>query len=83
MSPQTSTLKSSPAGSVEAERLEWLPLAGEAEALAREALAGMRSALGDAHPLTLGMRRCLLNLLTAQGKHPEARVLRASFSRAK
>ena len=56
---------------------------GEAEALAREALAGMRSALGDAHPHTQVAYKILLRLLTAQGKHREARELKAAFVRGK
>ena len=55
----------------------------EAEALAREALAGRRSTLGDAHPHTQGTHQLLQRLLTAQGKHREARVLKAAFLRGK
>ena len=54
---------------------------GEAEALAREALAGRRSALGDAHPHTQWSYQLLLGLLTAQGKHREARELKAAFKK--
>jgi hypothetical protein len=50
---------------------------GEAEALAREALAGRRSALGNAHPSTQNVYQGLLGLLSAQGKHREARELKA------
>ena len=52
---------------------------GEAEALAREALAGSRSTLGNSHPSTQGRYQLLLRLLTAQGKHREARELKAAF----
>ena len=52
---------------------------GEAEALAREALAGRRSVQGDAHPHTQITFQGVLGLLTAQGKHREARELRAAF----
>jgi hypothetical protein len=54
---------------------------GEAEALAREALAGMRRTLGDAHSDTLTSFQLLLGLLTAQGKHREARELKATFKK--
>ena len=54
---------------------------GEAEALAREALAGRRSALGDAHPGTQAMYKFMQGLLTAQGKHREARELKAAFKK--
>ena len=54
---------------------------GEAEALAREALPGWRSALGDAHPHTQLAYQLLLGLLTAQGKHREARELKAAFKK--
>ena len=50
----------------------------EAEALAREALAGWRSALGDAHPHTQNAYRGLFGVLTAQGKHSEARELKTA-----
>ena len=56
---------------------------GEAEALAREALAGRRSALGAAHPDTQNVYRDLLGLLSAQGKQREARELTAAFLRGK
>ena len=53
----------------------------EAEALAREALAGRRSTLGDAHPHTQTSYQTLLGLLTAQGKHRDARELKAAFKK--
>ena len=52
---------------------------GEAEALAREVLPGVRSALGDAHPHTQLAYQLLLGLLTAQGKHRLARELKDAF----
>ena len=55
--------------------------AAEAEALYREALTGMRSALGDTHPRTQDLVEQFLEFLTAQGKHREARELKAAFSR--
>ena len=52
---------------------------GEAEALAREALAGRRSVLGDAHPNTEKTRQLLLDLPNAQGRHREALELKVAF----
>ena len=54
----------------------------EAKALARETLAGLRSTLGDAHPHTQMACTSFLLLLTAQGKHREARELKALPVRA-
>ena len=53
--------------------------ASEAESLYREALTGMRSALGDAHPRTQELLQQLLGFLSQHGKAREARELRAQF----
>ena len=46
-----------------------------AEPLSREALAGLRGALGPAHPNTVACTKNLAHLLTARGKHREAAAL--------